>query len=217
MSGGRGLGETAALVLATRNRGKREELASLLRDLSVRIVTLDDGLPDAAPVVEDGATFAENALKKARTAASATGMLALADDSGLEVDALDGRPGVRSARFAGEGATDAENNAALLTNLAASGRTPPFGARFRCVLALVDPRTADGRDSWTVEGTCEGIITRLPRGTSGFGYDPHFVVAGTETTLAELDPDAKNAVSHRGSALAAIRPFIARVLGRARG
>ncbi len=214
------------LVVATTNRGKLEELRALLAGLPLTISTLGDVLPNAAAVVEDGATFADNATKKARAAAEATMMLSLADDSGLEVDALDGRPGVRSARFAHERATDAENNAALLAELeawsererdhagVASARlieAGGFRARFRCVLALVDPFTGGGAPR-IVEGACEGLITRTPRGSGGFGYDPLFVVAGTGETMAELSPEAKNRRSHRASAFAALRPLLERVL-----
>jgi XTP/dITP diphosphohydrolase len=225
------------LLVATTNRGKREELSGLLREagVAVHVRSLDDVVPPLAPVVEDGVTFAENALKKARAAALGTGWLTLADDSGLEVDALGGRPGVFSARFAGEGATDARNNAALLAALDASGHAPPFPARFRCVLALVDPLQASDRShvhdlltgalisgppvprKWTVEGLCEGTIVRAPRGSHGFGYDPLFEVAGTATTLAELDREAKNQCSHRGRALAELMPLLAQVLAGARG
>jgi XTP/dITP diphosphohydrolase len=155
--------------------------------------------------------------------------LTLADDSGLEVDALEGRPGVRSARFAHDRATDAENNAALLAALEALGEpsadvtrnarpngTPHvtggrFAARFRCVLALIDPFTGGGEPT-LVEGSCEGAITRTPRGSGGFGYDPLFVVEGTGKTMAELTPTEKNTYSHRGRAFAALRPILERVL-----
>jgi XTP/dITP diphosphohydrolase len=161
-------------------------------------------------------------VKKARAVAHATMMLSLADDSGLEVALLGGRPGVRSARFAHERASDAENNAALLAALAAahpaSGDPVAEGfgadelrARFRCVLALVDPFTGSGEPR-IVEGVCEGAITRTPRGSGGFGYDPLFVVAGTGKTLAELDPQTKNRVSHRGAAFAALVPVLGQVL-----
>jgi XTP/dITP diphosphohydrolase len=199
------------LVLATSNRGKVAELASLLIGLPVRVRAIAEVAAYPPRVVEDGETFADNALKKARAAAAATGMLALADDSGIEVDALDGRPGVRSARFARDHATDAENNAALLAALAGPGKTPPFAARMRCVLALVDPWPA-AAGPWTVEGRCEGTIARAPRGALGFGYDPLFVLDGTTTTMAELEPEVKNATSHRARALAAMRPLIARIL-----
>jgi XTP/dITP diphosphohydrolase len=163
--------------------------------------------------VEDGATFADNATKKAHAIARATMLLTLADESGLEVDALEGRPGVRSARGAHTRATDAENNAALLAALAALGEPAGSGfrARFRCVLALVDPYTGGGQPH-LVEGTCEGTITRTPRGSGGFGYDPLFVVDGTDRTMAELGADQKNRLSHRARAVAALRPVLDRVL-----
>jgi XTP/dITP diphosphohydrolase len=207
------------LVVATGNRGKLEELRALLAALPVEVLGVRDVLGDPPDVVEDGATFAENAIKKARAVADATLMMSLADDSGLEVDALGGRPGVRSARFAHARASDAENNAALLAALEQSGDPHTgaafegggFRARFRCVLALLDPFTGSGRPV-IVEGVCEGAITRSPRGSGGFGYDPLFVVAGANRTMAELEPDEKNRVSHRARAFAALRPVLERVL-----
>jgi XTP/dITP diphosphohydrolase len=198
------------LVLATHSRGKLKELTSLLAGSPVRVRGLGEVIPAPALPIEDGKTFADNAIKKARAAALATGMFALADDSGLEVDALDGRPGVRSARFAGEQATDDENIAALLAALGDSGQAPPYPARFRCALALADPRSP-ATQPWTVEGVCEGTITRAPRGSGGFGYDPIFVVAGTERTMAQLQADEKNRVSHRARAFAALRPLLDRI------
>jgi XTP/dITP diphosphohydrolase len=205
------------LVVATTSRGKLEELKTLLAGLPVEVRGVAELLGHAPNVVEDGATFAENAVKKARAIAEATLTLSLADDSGLEVDALGGRPGVRSARFAHERATDAENNAALLSALDAFGDPQEtlarggFRARFRCVLALVDPYTGGG-EARTVEGVCEGIVTRAPRGSGGFGYDPLFVVDGTDRTMAELDALEKNRVSHRARAWAAMRPLLESVL-----
>jgi XTP/dITP diphosphohydrolase len=201
------------LVIATTNRGKLVELSSLLSDLPVDVRGVGDLLSDPPTVIEDGATFAQNALKKARVAASATRCLALADDSGLEVDALGGRPGVRSARFAGEDATDAQNIEALLAAIARTHAAPPLRARFRCVLAVAAPEGL-GDAVWTVEGVCEGTIANVPRGAHGFGYDPIFVVAGTQRTMAELVPDEKNAVSHRARALALLRPLLAGLLAR---
>jgi XTP/dITP diphosphohydrolase len=201
-------------VVATTSRGKLEEFASLLVGLPVELHALGDVCPAFAPVVEDGATFADNALKKARAAARRTGMIALADDSGLEVDALGGRPGVHSARFAGEHATDAENNAALLAALSAlagSASCPAFRARFRCALALVDPRSSS-TEPLTSEGVCEGLIAAAPRGKGGFGYDPLFIVAGTHQTFAELDRVDKNRLSHRARAVAALRRGLERLL-----
>jgi XTP/dITP diphosphohydrolase len=212
-------GATNHLVVATTNRGKLEELRALLAGLDIAVLGVADVLRDPPIIVEDGATFADNAIKKARAIAQATMMLSLADDSGLEVDALDGRPGVHSARFAHERATDAENNAALLSALDELGdraHDPSVSrARFRCVLALVDPFTDDGAPLLS-EGACEGSITRTPRGAGGFGYDPLFVVEGGERTLAELSEDEKNAISHRARAFAAMKPLLERVLaGRA--
>jgi XTP/dITP diphosphohydrolase len=213
-------GHASTLVVATTNRGKLEELRALLADLPVRVKSVAEILRDPPHVVEDGASFADNAIKKARAVAQATMMLTLADDSGLEVDVLDGRPGVRSARFAHERATDAENNAALLSALgrladpitgASPGEGDGFGARFRCVLALVDPFTGGGEPR-TVEGVCEGAVTHAPRGSGGFGYDPLFVVAGTSKTMAELAEDEKNRLSHRARAFAALRPLLEGVL-----
>lgn len=203
------------LILGTTNRGKLEEFRGLLAGLPVQLLTVADVTRQPLTIVEDGKTFAENAVKKARAVAEATMTLTLADDSGLEVDALEGRPGVRSARFAHERATDAENNAALtaaLDDLGDSNRTPDrFNARFRCALALVDPYANDG-EPIVVEGTCEGVITRTPRGSGGFGYDPLFVVAGKDRTMAELGEAEKNAVSHRARATEALIPILKRAL-----
>ena len=203
------------LVVATGNRGKLAEIRALLAGLPVHVRAVADLLPSPPRVVEDGATFADNALKKARAVAAATMCLTLADDSGLEVDLLDGRPGVHSARFAGERATDAENNAALLAALGAFDpgvlHDKGLGARFRCVLALVDPFTGGG-EPLQAEGVCEGTITRTPRGSGGFGYDPLFVVEGRDRTMAELTDDEKNLISHRALALATMRPLIERAL-----
>jgi XTP/dITP diphosphohydrolase len=215
----RALGSRDTLVVATGNRGKLEELRALLAGLPLRVLGVSEVLRDPPRVVEDGATFVDNAVKKAREVARATLMWTLADDSGLEVDALGGRPGVRSARFAHERATDAENNAALLAELGSlsdpvSGDLPGedgFRARFRCVLALVDPFTGGGEPR-TVEGVCEGTVTRAPRGSGGFGYDPLFVVEGTGRTMAELTEQEKNRLSHRARAFAALEPVLASIL-----
>ena len=185
------------LLFATRNRGKLKELAQLVAPHGFEVVSLDD-LSEMAEVIEDAPTFAGNAEKKARAALAATGLPSLADDSGLEVDALSGAPGVFSARWAGAvgEAKDAANNAKLLASLAEvpdERRT----ARFRCALAFVDDRGV----LLTAEGTCEGTIARTARGVGGFGYDPLFVVAGTGRAMAELSADEKNRVSHRGQAL----------------
>jgi len=165
-----------ALVVATHNHGKLDELRALLEGLDLDVLSMAEATKRAITIVEDGATFEDNALKKARAVSQATMMLTLADDSGLEVEALGGAPGVRSARYAGERATDAENNAALLAALDAletdpmatgvSGRV--YNARFRCILALIDPFVKDG-EPYVVDGSCPGKITRTPRGAGGFG------------------------------------------------
>lgn len=200
------MSEPFTLLLATTNRGKVAELTALFADIGLGLVSLGALPGKLPPVIEDGATFLDNALLKARAAAQATGMVTLAEDAGLEVDALGGRPGVRSARFAKEGATDAENNALLLSSLADvddDQRT----ARFRCVMVLVDPWSAG--EPFVAEGRCEGTIAREPRGAGGFGYDPLFVVAGEDRTMAELPEDRKNEISHRARAAAVMRPYLA--------
>jgi XTP/dITP diphosphohydrolase len=207
------------VVVASRNRGKMQELRALCEGLPVKLVMMEDVLRPLPTIVEDAPTFAENAMKKARAVAAATLTLTLADDSGLEVDALDGRPGVRSARFAHERATDAENNAALVAALQATGDPmgletgEPFTARFRCALVLVDPYAQRGEGEAVVaEGVCEGAITLAGRGSFGFGYDPLFVVAGRDKTMAELSEAEKNAVSHRARACLALRPLLAKLI-----
>ena len=193
------------IVVATRNQGKLVEIRALLADLDgARVLAIDEvGVP-VPEVEEDGATFRDNALKKARVVAQATGMIALADDSGLEVDALDGLPGVRSARYAGERASDGANNAKLLSALAEVPRGQR-GARFRTVVALVDPA---GGEPETAEGTCEGAILEAPRGDGGFGYDPLFWCPELGSTFAEATREAKSSVSHRGRALRALAPAL---------
>lgn len=183
------------LVIATRNQGKVGEIRTMLEELDfdVRSATDFPGLPE---VEETGATFADNAAIKALAVAGFTGALSLADDSGLEVDALGALPGVQSARFAGPGATDEVNNAKLLAVLEGI----PDGhrqARFKCVVALALP----GRPLASFEGVCEGKIGLRPRGSNGFGYDPLFLVSGHERTMAELTLDEKNRLSHRARAL----------------
>ena len=188
------MNELLTIVLATSNPGKILELRALLADLPIQLVPVAEVLGEQPNIVEDGATFQENALIKARAVSQATRTFALADDSGLEVDALAGRPGVRSARFAHERATDAENNAALLCELEdveASAR----GARFRCVLALVSPFHES--DVYLAEGSSEGSICRVPRGNGGFGYDPLFVPTGHALSFAELgEPVMSSTLGH---------------------
>jgi XTP/dITP diphosphohydrolase len=188
------------LVVATGNAGKLAELRALLADLGIRIRSQDEfGVP---PVEETGLSFIENAILKARHASVHTGLPALADDSGLAVDALGGAPGVRSARFAGEDADDAANNRLLLERLAG---VPPAqrGACFHCALALLlspdDPVPLICTAAWA------GRILEAPRGSGGFGYDPLFLVPGRDCTSAELDPAEKNRLSHRGQAFAELR------------
>lgn len=187
------------ILLATRNAHKLHEMRQILDGLGLDIVGLDDvtGLPDELP--ETGTTFEQNALQKAHLAHKVTGLLTCADDSGIEVDALDGRPGVHSKRFSPQ-ATDAGNNAHLLELLAEHPEPSDRTARYRCVLALV----GDGLEL-TVDGRCEGHIGDAPRGSGGFGYDPLFwPLDATGRTMAELSPDQKNAISHRGRAFAAL-------------
>lgn len=191
------------IVLATGNRGKAREIGAMLGPGWQVLLQSELGVP---PIEETGATFTENALLKARHAAAATGLAALADDSGLEVDALGGAPGVRSARYAGESASDADNVDLLLAELAdvADGRR---GARFRCVLAFV--RSADDATPLLAQGAWEGRITRRPRGLHGFGYDPVFEDPASGLTAAELPPAVKNERSHRGQALRALHEMLA--------
>jgi XTP/dITP diphosphohydrolase len=194
-----------SVVLATHNQGKVLELRELLAEIPVELLVLSDVLGEKFTVPEDGETFEENAIGKARAVCRAAHLLALADDSGLEVDALAGRPGVRSARFAHERATDAENNAALLRELEHVDEEL-LTARFRCVLALASPWQDEVR---TAEGRCTGRIARTPRGSGGFGYDPLFVVDGLDgRAMAELHEEEKNAVSHRAQAARALRPLL---------
>lgn len=193
------------LVLATRNRGKVREMAGSLREAGLEVVSLDE--VDAPLVDETGETLEENATLKAISAARATGLWALGEDTGLEVDALGGAPGVRSARYAGVGATDAVNNAKLLRELEGVPEAERT-ARFRTVMALASP---DGR-VWTTEGRLEGVIVREPRGDGGFGYDPLFYAPRAGRTLAELSVEEKDAISHRGQALRAMIALIREVL-----
>lgn len=203
--------EKTTLVVATHNRGKVAELRALLGELPADIITLGEALAEPLSIVENGKTFEANALIKACVVAEAAVMLTLADDSGLEVDALGGRPGVRSSRYAHDRATDAENNAALLSALA-DVEEEQRTARFRCVLALVDPWAQAGAEPVIATGTCEGTIAREPRGTGGFGYDPLFIVGGTGRTMAELSDAEKNTLSHRARAIAELRPKLLALL-----
>jgi XTP/dITP diphosphohydrolase len=198
------------VVVATSNRGKLREIVSLLSGapllggLKLDLATIDELAPDAE-LREDGVTFEENALAKARQAARATGLPSIADDSGLEVDALDGAPGVYSARYAGPGADDAGNNAKLLEALRG---LPPArrAARFRCVAVFVDPPRGI---EIVRSGACAGEILAAPRGSEGFGYDPLFLVPAVGRTMAELPLDEKNRLSHRAAAFRALAAALA--------
>jgi XTP/dITP diphosphohydrolase len=198
---------TARLVLATRNAHKVGELAEILgaAGLDVELLPLRD---DAPEVVEDGLTFADNALKKARSAASATGLPSVADDSGLCVDALNGMPGVFSARWAGTGRDDAANLALVLDQVA-DVPDESRGAHFVCAAAVALP----SGEERVVEGRVSGTLIRAPRGTGGFGYDPAFVPLGHELTTAEMSAEEKNAISHRGKAFRALAPVLRDLIG----
>jgi len=195
----------AQLVLATGNAGKLREMQAILAPWGVDVVPQSDFTRDAAD--ETGLSFVENAILKARFAAEVSGLPAIADDSGLEVDALHGAPGIYSARYAGPGADDAANNARLLVDLEAVPDAER-SARYRCAMVYlrwaVDPAPLVCQASW------EGRIGRLPRGRGGFGYDPLFLVDDGLRTAAELDPGHKNEVSHRGRAL---RALVAELVG----
>jgi XTP/dITP diphosphohydrolase len=194
------------IVLATRNRHKVEEISAMLSDLPVAVLSLDD-LPRLPAVIEDRDTLEGNAIKKATTIASATNMPALADDTGLEVEALGGAPGVRSARYAGEQGDTAANNRKLLEELQGLPGEKR-NASFRCVIALAKPQgTVD-----TVEGATRGVILEIPRGTGGFGYDPLFLPDGHDRTYAEMSAEEKNAVSHRGKAISRARGLVEALL-----
>lgn len=194
--------ELKELVVATRNPGKFREIAAYFADLPLTLKSLADE-PRVGEIREDGRTFVENALKKARAVWKITGGFVLADDSGIVCDDLAGRPGVESARFAGVQATDEENNRQLLEELDAI-HDPSRTARYVCALVLVDP---DGKET-IVEETCEGMITLKPAGSGGFGYDPYFYLPEKQCTMAELPLPVKNRISHRGKALQKMRDFL---------
>jgi XTP/dITP diphosphohydrolase len=196
--------ERRLLVLATRNAGKTREIREFLEGFPVEIKNLDDFGP-IPPVEEDGTTFDENAYKKASFTAKILGLPALADDSGLEVEALGGAPGVHSARYAGPSATDAENNAKLLRKM--EGKTNR-AAVFVCVISLAVPSGV----ALTYEARCEGLIAEAPRGNNGFGYDPLFYYPPLNRTFAQLSAEEKNRGSHRGKALAELKEEFEKVL-----
>lgn len=190
------------VVLATGNEGKIKEFSNLLEGVFGKIISLSD-LGSPPEVIEDGLTFRDNALKKAREIAQYSGKLTLADDSGLEVDALNGQPGVYSARYSGQSATDKTNIDKVLAEL---GNNPNRKARFVCVLALVDPNG----EELVVEGFCEGVILGKPRGEGGFGYDPVFYLPDRKKTMAEVEPELKNTISHRANALKKLKTELQR-------
>lgn len=192
------------LVLATRNPDKGRELAALLRDFGIRIRTMAE-FPAAPEVVEDGETCEANAIKKAVTVARVTGLPAVADDTGLMVEALGGRPGVHASRYAGESATYEDNCRKLLHELAGVPRERR-GARFVTVAAIADPK---GKVE-VVHGALDGMITDAPTGSKGFGYDPVFFVPDLGKTLAQMTPEEKNRISHRARAFAKIKELLAK-------
>ncbi len=201
---------TARVVLATRNAHKVTELRRILTDadLDVELVGTDE-FPDLPDVPETGSTFAANALLKARDVAQRTGLVAIADDSGLCVDALNGMPGILSARWAGVHGADRANLDLVLAQLSdvpSARRT----AAFHCAAAIATPEG----DERVVEGVLDGVLVDAPRGSNGFGYDPIFVPAGQSLTTAELSAEEKDAISHRGIAFRALAPVLLEVLGR---
>ncbi len=190
------------IVVATRNRKKVDEIARMLDGTGIKLLTLDEA-GECPEVVEDAPDFRGNALKKAREISSCTQRAALADDSGLVVDALGGSPGVFSARYAGPEATDLDNYSKLLRELEGVP-TGKRGARFVCCLALVLP---DGEE-FVFDGVCEGVIAEKKMGQSGFGYDPVFIPEGHERSFAEMSPQEKDSMSHRGRAIRAFAEFL---------
>jgi XTP/dITP diphosphohydrolase len=195
------------VLVATHNKGKIAEFKEMMRDLALDWIGLAD-IGVTSDVAETGTTFEENAILKAKAYAAESGLLTLADDSGLEVDALDGQPGVYTARYGGQALTSKERYELLLKNLAGipwEART----ARFRCVIALVGEEGLLG----TAAGTCEGVIAMQPAGEGGFGYDPVFYLPDKGLTMAQLPPGEKHGISHRGRAVAAVVPLLRNVIG----
>ena len=184
------------VVLATKNEGKLREFKQSFQELGWELVSLDQ-VAEISDIIEDGTTFCENAIIKAKTVMQATGLPTIADDSGIVVDALNGKPGVYSARYAGAGATDEDNNKKLLEELADVPKELRT-ARFVCCLAYYNPNE---KTPLTFEGECQGIIIDSPRGTNGFGYDPLFFVESENKTMAEIPVEQKNKISHRAKAL----------------
>ncbi|WP_342510906.1 XTP/dITP diphosphatase [Sporosarcina sp. FSL K6-1522] len=187
------------VLIATNNRGKAKDFETLFQPFGVQVLTLND-IEEAIDVEETGVTFEENAILKAETVARLLNKIVIADDSGLEIDALNGAPGVYSARYAGTEKSDEANIDKVLAEL---GTVPTEGrtARFRCVLAVAGP----GLQTETFSGSCEGLIHTERKGTNGFGYDPIFYVPEQERMMAELSPEEKSLISHRGAALAKLK------------
>ena len=190
------------MIVATRNKGKVREIREALKGLGLRIYSLSD-FRDVPEVEEDGKSFTENALKKARFYSKVFGKLTMADDSGLEVDGLKGMPGIYSARYSGEGASSQKNNEKLLQEMEGISLSKR-GARFKCIIAMVSP---EGREAMA-EGACKGRIGFREKGKKGFGYDPLFILPKYGKTMAELSLEEKNKMSHRGKALRKIRKII---------
>jgi len=198
------------IILATQNKGKAKEFTAMLAEssLDVQVISMTD-VPDAPEIIEDGNTFKENAYIKAKAICSQTDLITLADDSGLEVDYLDGGPGIHSAIFAGEPRDDKRNNEKLLSllkDVSYEKRT----ARFRCAICIMLPTG----DYFEVDGTCEGIIISEPKGENGFGYDPVFYIPQYEKTLAQLDLDLKNIISHRAEAFGKAVKILTNILSK---
>ncbi len=190
------------IVLATRNNHKTKEIGALFKDTGIKFLCLND-FPNIPDILEDADTFEGNAFKKARTVAGWTKEVSLADDSGLQVDALNGKPGVYSSRYAGEGASDEENCIKLLNEM----KDIPFekrNAKYKCVIAVVFP---SGEEKMT-EGECNGFIAFEPKGNNGFGYDPIFYLPEYKKTMAELSPEEKNKISHRAKAIKKVRKYL---------
>ena len=194
------------IIIATKNAGKAKEFEHIFKPYNVRVKSLLD-FEEMDDIVEDGKTFEENALIKARAIASRFNQMVLADDSGLEVDALDGRPGVYSARYAGEGRNDEDNILKVLHELEGVP-TDERGARFVCALAIVTPQG----DEVVVRGTCEGRILTECLGTEGFGYDPIFYLPHLSKTMAQLPKSEKNVLSHRADAFVKLQPYLEKLL-----
>jgi len=190
------------ILVGTTNAGKLREVTTVLSNLPLQIISLAS-FTTWPKVVEDGKSFAENALKKARTLSDFSGYVTLADDSGLEVSVLGGAPGIFSARYCGEEGNDDKNNKLLLRELSGVPQDKRE-ARFVCVIALCVPRALGGKD-WLFRGECDGRIAFTTKGEGGFGYDPLFIYPPMGLTFAELDPEAKNQMSHRGKALRKLR------------